>query len=451
MKFVIIGIGKIGETLVEKLSQEKHDVVIVDKNAEVVETLVNKYDIFGVIGGGADRSSLMDAGVENADFVIACTSRDELNILCCILAKKLGAKYTLARVRDPEYFNEIEYMNSELELDMFFNPERRTAFEISNILAFPSATDVERFADGAAVMIEFRIKPENPMIGMSIYDVVKKHTVSALFSMVERGDKVYIPRGDFVIQEGDVLHVTASEEEITKFSKKMQIFRRGAKSVTIIGGGKIGYYLAEELIKKKISVKIIEKDEDRCMELAEKLPKATIINGDGTDHELLDEMNIEKSNALVALTGMDEENVIVSLYAISKKVNKVVSKVDRPTIQQMVKHLGLDTILSPINAVADQILKFVRAQEAGGTSGINQLYKIHDKVEAIEFTLTADNCAFLGVPLKALNMRKNFLVNGIIREGKYIIPTGDTVFQAGDDVLIVTTEKGVRDINAMLK
>lgn len=450
MRLIIVGAGKIGATLVDKLSKEKHDVVIIDKDAKIVEQIVNRYDVMGVCGGGADRMILDEAGVTDADFVIACTSRDELNILCCMLAKKLGAKHTIARVRDPEYFMEMEYMKGELDLDMWFNPEKRTAEEIANILAFPTATNVETFADGAAVMIEFKVRKENPMIGKSVMEIMRDFEVKALFSLVIRDGKVFIPRGDFIVEEGDVVHVTASEQGITQFSKKMQAFRRRAKSVFIVGGGKIAYYLAKELIERRVAVKIIEKDEERCEWLSEELPEATVLNGDGTDHEVLDEEGLDKCNAVVTLTGMDEENVIVSLYATRKKVAKVITKVDRPTIGQMVSHLGLDSVLSPRTVIASSIVRFIRETTAEGNSRINQLYKVNDKVEVLEFTVASD-FEHLNVPLKDLNIKKNYLVNGIVRDREFIIPKGDTTFLEGDEVLVVTTEKNVSGLDDIIR
>ncbi|MBQ4073046.1 MAG: Trk system potassium transporter TrkA [Clostridia bacterium] len=450
MRLIIVGAGKIGATLVEKLSKENHDIVIVDKDAKIVEQIVNRYDVMGVCGGGADRMILEEAMVENADFVIACTSRDELNILCCMLAKKMGAAHTIARVRDPEYFMEMEYMKGELDLDMWFNPELRTAQEIAEILSFPSAINVETFADGAAVMVEVKIKKDNPMIGKSVMDINREFKLKALFSAVIRDNKVYIPRGDFIVLEGDVIHLTASERGITDFSKKTQTFRRRARSVFIVGGGKIAYYLAKELIARKVIVKIIEKDEARCEWLSEELPEATILHGDGTDHEVLDEEGIDKCNAVVTLTGMDEENVIVSLYALRKKVAKVITKVDRSTIGQMVSHLGLDSVLSPRTIIASSVVRFVREIASEGKARINQLYKIHDKVEALEFPVTA-SFGYKGIPLKELNIKKNYLVNGIVRDREFIIPTGDTVFMEGDKVLVVTTEKNVNDLEYIIR
>ncbi len=450
MRIVIVGAGKIGATLIEKFSKEEHDIIIVDRDPKIVEQTVNRYDVMGICGGGADRMILEEAGVNYADFVIACTSRDELNILCCMLAKKMGAKHTVARVRDPEYFMEMEYMKGELDLDMWFNPELRTAKEIADILSFPTAINVETFADGAAVMIELKVKKESPMIGKTVMEIMTEFDVKALLSMVVRENKVFIPRGDFIIEEGDVVHITSSEREITNFSKKMQMFRRKARSVFIVGGGKIAYYLAKELIARKVSVKIIEIDEERAEWLSEELPEANVLLGDGTDHEVLDEEGIDKCNAVVTLTGMDEENVIVSLYATRKKVSKVITKVDRPTIGQMVNHLGLDSVISPRTVIASSIVRFVREVQAEGKTSINQLYKIHEKVEALEFTVT-QSFPHKGVALKDLNIKKNYLVNGIVRDREFIIPKGDTTFMEGDEVLIVTTEKNVSRLEDIIR
>ncbi len=450
MRLIIVGAGKIGATLVEKLSKDKHDIVIVDKDPKIVEQIVNRYDVMGICGGGADRVILEEADVANSDFVIACTNRDELNILCCMLAKKLGVAHTIARVRDPEYFVEMEHMKGELDLDMWFNPERRTAQEICEILSFPTAINVETFADGAAVMVEIKVKKDNPLVGKTVMEIIREFKIKALFSAVIRENKVYIPRGDFLIQEGDIVHLTASEKGINDFSRKTQTFRRRARSVFIVGGGKIAYYLAKELIERKVSVKIIEKDEARCEWLSEELPEATILHGDGTDHEVLDEEGIDKCNAVVTLTGMDEENVIVSLYATRKKVTKVITKVDRPTIAQMVSHLGLDSVLSPRTVIASSIEKFIREIASEGKARINQLYKINDKVEALEFPVTAD-FEHKGIPLKDLNIKKNYLVNGIVRDREFIIPTGDTFFMEGDEVLVVTTEKNVTGLEDIIR
>lgn len=315
------------------------------------------------VGNGGERSILLNAECDTADFFVACTSRDELNLLCCVLAKKLGAKHTMARVRDPEYFNERDTLGEELEVDMLFNPEYRIAVEIAQLLRFPSAINIETFA-----------------------------------------------------------------------------------------GGKIAYYLAQELIDFGVDVKIIEQDEKRCVELSEELPRATIILGDGTDQEVLDEENLKSCDGCVILTGMDEENVIISLYALSQKVGKVITKVDRTSIGKMVKQLGLDTVVSPRNVVANQLIRYVRANQTNEGEGINALYRVHDKAEALEFTVS-DTFKYTGIPLKELNakLRQNVLICGIVRNNLVIIPNGDTTFEKGDKVLIVTTAKKITNLSQIVK
>lgn len=450
MRLLVVGAGKVGTTLIEKLSKEKHDVIIVDIDEDKVENLVNKYDIMGIVGGGGDKSVLEEAGVDKVDFFIACTSRDELNILSCMLAKKMGARYSIARVREPEYYSEENYMEREFGIDMLFNPELRTAEEIAQVLKFPSAVNIETFADGSVVMIELVIRKGNPIIDKSVVDIVKQNGVKLLFSMVERDGRVFIPRGDFVVKEGDRIHITATAQEIEAFSRAMKIYKKRARSVFIVGGGKIAYYLAKNLLESRLDVTIIDIDEERCRELSEKLPEATVLCGDGTDQEVLNEEGIAKSDACVALTGMDEENVIISLYALSRRVPKVITKVDRFTVAHMVRNLGLDSVVSPRNVIANRILRFVRRYRDGSEGNINRFYNIQDKVEALEFVVTAD-CTFLNIPLKDLKIKSNYLVNGIVRDKEYIIPTGDSCLKVGDIVLVVTTDKNVTDLNRMIK
>jgi len=450
MRLIIVGAGKVGTTLIEKLSMEKHDVIIVDINGKKVEALVNKYDIRGIIGGGADKSILEEAEVDKADFFISCTSRDELNVLCCMLAKKMGARCVIARVREPEYYSEDNYMSREFGIDMIFNPELRTAEEIARILKFPSAVNIETFADGSVIMTELSIKSGNPLINKSVAQIISEYGVKILFSVVEKENEVLIPKGDYVVKEGDRIHLTASETEIAAFSKSLKLFKRRAKSVFIVGGGKIAYYLAKNLLDSRAKVSIIDIDEERCNELSEKLPEATVLCGDGTDQEILDEEGLANCDACVALTGMDEENVIIALYAAFKKVDKVISKVDRPTVAKMVRNLDLDTVVSPRNVIANTIIRYVRARQSGDANHIKRLYKIGDGAEALEFAVTPE-CTFINVPLKDLKLKSNILVNGIVRDREYIIPTGESRLAIGDDVLIVTTDKNITDLNSIVK
>ncbi len=450
MNLVVVGVGKVGQTLVESLVKENHDIMVVDVNASSVTDAVNKYDVNGIAGSALEREILMEAGVAKADFIIACTSRDEVNILCCVLAKKIGAKRTIARVRNPEYFKEMENMREHLGVDYFFNPELQTAVEIAQVLKFPSAKKVESFASGRANMVEFEVFEGNPVIGKSLMQISKEYQRKVLIGMVARGDEVIIPRGDFVIKKGDNVHLIGNEHEIANFAKRIGIFKRSAKSVFIIGGGKIAYYLAKQLSSTGTSIKIVEKDEQRATELSELLPTATILMCDGTDHEALQEEKINDSDAFVALTGIDEENVIVALYAKEQGVEKVIVKVDRPSIQKMVMTLGLDTVVSPRTAIANHIVRFVRANQTETSNKIKTLYKLHDKVEAVEFTV-GDNFTKLDVPLKEISVKKGILIGGIVRGTEFVLPTGESCLKNGDRVIVVTSVKHINELEQILR
>ncbi len=450
MNLVIVGVGKVGETLVENLIKEEHDIVVVDVDAVRVSNVVNRFDVNGVSGSALERSVLVSAGVDKADFVIACTNRDEMNILCCVMARKLGAKRTIARVRDPQYFKEIENMRDDLGLDFFFNPELNTAIEIAEVLKFPSAISVESFAGGRANMVEFFISEDNPIVGKTLGTISKEYGNSVLVGMIQRGNEVIIPHGDSVIKKNDVIYIIGDESEISLFVKKIKMHKRKVKNALIIGGGKVGYYLAKELANSNIGVKIIEKDKQRAQELSEELPLSTIIFGDGTDENVLAEENLKNTDACITLTGMDEENVIVALYATQQGVEKVVAKVDRPSVLGMVKKLGLDTAVSPRLVIANHIVRFVRAHQSDNANNIATLYKLHDKVEAIEFTVS-DTFVGVNTPIKNLKIKRGILIGGIVRDGKFILPSGDTKFRRGDRVIVVTALKQITALTQILK
>lgn len=450
MNLVIIGLGKVGETLVQNFVHEKHDIIVIDTDASRVENIVNRYDVFGIVGSGLERTSLSQAKIESADYLIACTSRDEVNILCCVLAKKLGVKRTVARVRDPEYFKEVDGMREVLGLDYAFNPELHTALEISQVLKFPSAKSVQRFGTNKAIMAEFEILEDSLLNGKSLKEIIFGSEYKVLIGVVQREKECFIPNGDFVLQAGDQIDVISSEADLIRFCKHMHLFKRKSKSVFIVGGGKIAYYLAKELENAGVDVKIVENDKERAEELAESLPKATVILGDGTDQELLDEENMKNSDACVVLTGVDEENVIVSLYAKEKGVKKVISKVDRASIINMVEMLGLDTVVSPKDIIANHIISFVRAHQADTGNGINTLYKLYDKVEALEFTV-AESFPRQGEKLRDLNLKKNVLIGGIVRGSEFILPSGETKLFSGDRVIVVTAVKQISDLTQILR
>lgn len=450
MKIIVIGVGKVGTTLIESFVKEGHDVVAIDMEESKINAVVNRFDANGIVGGGLERQVLLDAGVEDADFLIACTSQDEMNILCCVLAKKLGVKRTIARVRDPQLFSEMDNMREYLGLDLAFNPELQTALEIEQVLKFPSAKSVDSFAGGTALLVEFDVGKDNPIVGKTLMQISAEYGYKLLFCMVKRFDKVFIPRGDYVPFPNDTVYIIATENELAAFCKKLKIFKPRAKSVFIIGGGKIAYYLAKELLNDGVSVKILESDKNRCEELSADLSGATIILGDGTDQSILDEEDLKSNDGCVTLTGMDEENVIISLYALQKKVDKIVTKVDRPSVSQMVKKLGLDTVLSPRNVIANKIIMFVRDSQAEVSNKIDALYILHDKIEAMQFTV-GNEFDKQDVPLSKLRIKKEVLVGGIIRDGEYIFPSGDAHIHKGDKVIIVTTEKQIGSLSDIFK
>ena len=443
MKIVILGVGKVGDTLVKNLINENHDIVVIDQNAEIINKIVNRYDVKGIIGSGIERDVLSSAEVSTANLFIACTSRDEINVLTCVLAKKLGVERTIARVRDPELFKEMGNMTDVFGLDLVFNPEYRTAMEISQILKFPSAKNVESFANGKALMIEFPILKGNPIIGKSLIEIAE-YGHKILFAMIERGEEVIIPRGVTKIQENDNVHIIATESEMTAFCKKLKIFKPRSKSIFIVGGGRVCYYLAKELAKSNTSVKIMESDLDRCQFLSEVLPKADVINSDATDQQGLEEENIKGTDACVVLTGSDETNVIVSLYAVKNKVQKVITKIANENVIDMVENMDLDSIVSPKTVIANHILRYVRATNVFASDVINNLYKLNDKTEALEFIVN-ENFRYIGKKLKDLKLKSNTLIGGIVRGNEFILPSGESEFNVGDTVIVVTEKNQVSD------
>ena len=450
MKVVIVGIGMTGSALALRLLNEKHDVTVVDEDFDTVEDIVTRSDVKGVVGSCLDRNILADAEVQKADCFFACTLRDELNILSAVLAKKMGAKHTVARVRDPKYFTSLEGLKDELGVDMMFNPEYRTAMEIAQILKFPSAISADTFASGKMTLTELRIAADSPIAGLTVMDAARKADGKLLFAVVARGDKVFIPGGDFVLQAGDLVHVAAEEKELLEFTKQIKLFKQRAKNVFIVGGGRISYYLAKELLDKGVQVKILEIDEERCHELDEELTHATVICADGTDTAVLDEEGIREADAFVALTALDEENAVIALYAASFGDKKVITKVLAQPLGKMVKKLGLDTVISPHEVISDLLVRFVRAHQVEDGAGINALYRIHDRAEAIEFTVDRDFKG-LNIPLKSLKLKHNVLLCGLVRDGVFILPSGDTSLQEHDKVLVVTGVKQVTELNQIVK
>ena len=453
MNIILVGCGKIGHKIVEKLSNEnEHNITVIDLRQSVVDKIVNNYDAMGVVGDCISADILNEAGVREADILIAVTGSDELNFTTCLLAKKMGNCQTIARMRKPEYRKTIDLFKEDLGLALVINPDVTAAQEIARVLKFPNAIQIDTFAKGRIEILKFRIPKDSVLCNLKLCDMATKLNCDVLVCGVERENDVYIPDGNFVLQQGDLVSIVSTYQNCSTFFKKIGIKSSRVKDAIIIGGGVTGYYLADMLIKSGISVKIIEQKKERCEELSYLLPKATIINGDGTDNTLLLEEGIEHANSVVALTNIDEENIILSLFARSKTKGKLITKINRIEYDDVIRKLDLDTIIYPKTLTAENVLRFVRAKNNSlNSSNIETMHFILDgKAEALEFRIK-ESSPIVGKTLFDLNIKKNVLVACINRNGKTIIPRGQDTIEIGDTVIIVTINVGLKDINDILE
>lgn len=451
MKIVIIGDGKIGHKVARQLSEENYDVVLVDQNEQRLKNSSNELDIICIVGNAASAEVQKQAGVQEADLVIACTPMDELNMLCCLLAKRLGAKQTIARVRNPLYFQQMDLLKEDLQLSLAVNPDMTLAEEIARVLFLPSAAKVETFAKGRVEMVQVSIGAGSPMANRSLVDFYKKYQIKMLVCAVQREQEVYIPDGNFVLQVGDRIHIAASHQEISRFFKIIGAARGRVKNVMICGGGRSAYYLAARLSTMGMEVKIIEQNKERCMELCELLPKATIIHGDASDHSLLEEEGLIHADAFVSLTGIDEENIIMSMYARTKKISKVVTKVNEESLQEMVAEMGMESVVSAKDTAANMVLSYVRAMKNSmGSANVETMYRLlGGRVEALEFTIR-EKTSYTGIPLKDLAIKNNHLIAGIVRKRQIIIPGGNDTLEEGDSVIVICKGHMLEDLKEIL-
>lgn len=452
MNIIIVGCGKVGRKLAERLSREKdNDITVVDLSNNAVEVLINQYDIMGVIGNGANFDTLMEAGIKNADILIAVTGSDELNLLTCLIAKKTGNCQTIARVRNPEYSKELNLFKEDLGLAMIINPEQTAANEMARLLRFPSAIQIDTFAKGRVEILKFKIPQNSNLDGLKIADVMQKLNCDILVCGVERGEKAFIPGGDFVLKSGDFVSFVATIKNATYFFKKIGIKTNSVKDAIIVGGGDTALYLAKQLLQTGISVKIIEQNPKRCDELCQYLPKATIINGDGTETQLLSEEGIKDAQSFISLTNIDEENIMLSLFAKTKTDGKVITKINRIEYDDVINSLELGTTIYPKNITAEYIVKFVRAKRNSIGSNIETMHIILDgKAEALEFRIR-EKSQVSDIPFEKMRIKKNVLIACINRNGKIIIPRGHDSIKYGDTVIVVTTNTGFRDISDILE
>lgn len=450
MKIIIVGCGKVGTTLAEQLNRENHDITLIDTNDEAIQNLSDSADVMGVTGNGAIYQVQMEAGIQDADLLIATTNSDELNMLCCLIAKKAGNCHTIARIRNPEYSAEINYIREELNLSLAINPELAAAREIARLLRFPNAIKIELFAKGRIELLKFMIPKDSILDRMKVMDVVSRLKSNVLICAVERGDDVVIPDGNFEMRGGDKISFIAPHADCADFFRKAGIENNTVNSAMFVGGGKLTVYLAKALADTKIKIKIIEQDEERCRILSELLPHAMIIHGDGSDQKLLLEEGIRQTEAFASLTGFDEENILLSLYAASQSRAKLITKVNKIAFENVINALNLGSVIYPKMLTADIILQYVRAMQNSMGSNIETLYKIvADKAEALEFRVRGDS-PVLGIPLEKLRTRNNLLVACINRNGRIIMPRGKDTLEAGDTVIIVTTHTGLNDLKDIL-
>ncbi len=451
LSIIIVGCGKVGTTLIEQLSKEGHDITIIDNNAQKVQEIASYYDIMGLAGNGASYNVQIDAGIENADLIIAVTNSDELNLLCCTVAKQVGNCAAIARVRTPDYSSESNYLREALGLAMIINPELEASKEAARILYLPTALEVNSFAHGQAEMIKFKIPDGNILNGMNIAYLGKNIAPDILICAIERNGEVYIPSGNFQMESGDVVSFVATRRIAKHFLENIGFKTRQVKNAMIIGGGKATYYLACQLINAGISVKIIERNKQRCEELSILLPKAIIINGDGTDPELLLEEGIEYTESFIALTGVDEENVLLTLHARQVSNAKVITKINHLAFKSVISHLDLGSVIYPRYITSEAIIAYVRAKKNSMDSNIETLYHMFDyRVEAIEFRVYEDS-KVTNIPLMNLPLKENLLISFISRNGSILIPSGQDTIQVGDSVMVVTTHTGFKDILDILK
>lgn len=451
MKIIIVGCGRVGQTLAAELNNEGNDIIVVDQNPIKVKEVAIKYDLMGVIGNGATRDTQKEAGVDTADLLIAVTGSDELNLLCCVMAKKAGNCQTIARVKSPEYAQDSPYLKDELGLAMVINPEYEAAKEISRIMSFPSAIKVDVFAKGRVELLKFRIPEHSPLVGLSVREAMTKFRCNVLICTVERGDESFIPRGNFVFAERDIISIIGAPKSALAFFAKIDKKIEPVKDVIIIGADNITYYVCEMLSRAGIAVKVIDKRLDRCEEICTRFDNVTVINADHSDEATLREEGVKNTDAFISLTGLDEENILLSLYAKNEGAKKVVTKINRIEYDEVIARMELDSIIYPKNITAAMILRYVRATNNTLGSSMETLYTvIKGQVVAAEFSV-GTRSPIAGRPLSELSLRENVIIAAILRGKSIIFPRGSDVIEPGDSVVVVTKLLGIKDVSDIIQ
>jgi len=452
LNIIIVGAGKIGRTLTSLLTEEGHNITVIDEDSSAVSDVSTKFNCMGIIGNGAKHSTLRDAGIMQADLFIAVTQSDELNLLCCTIAKQNNDDLaTIARVRDPEYSEDATYLRDKLDLAMIINPELEAAREIARILYLPTALDIDTFAHGTAELIRIKIPEGSVADNKSLIALASKFRKSVLVVAVERGGDVFIPDGNFVLSAGDIISFVARRKDCINFLKSIGFNTKSVRDALIVGGGASSYYLTGELLHSGIDVKVIETSREKCLLLSDAFPQASYICGDGTNESLLDEAGLKDADAFVPLTGIDEKNIFLTLYAKENSDAKTVTKLKKITFGKIIDSLDLGSVVCPKDICSEIILSYVRARQASLDSNLESLYRLFGgKVEAMEFEVTEASAA-TGIPLKDLKLRDDVLISFIARGGEIIIPSGDDTIEPGDSVMVVTTTTGFTDLTDILR
>ena len=453
MNIIIVGCGKVGMTLAELLAAENHNITLVDESPARIQAIPESLDALRVVGNGASLKTLQEALVKEADILIAVTGQDELNLLCCLIAKKAGngGCHTIARVRNPIYSQELDFIKQQMGISMIINPELTAAREISRLLRFPSAIKIDSFAKGRVELLKFRVRPEFHLSDQPIRQISSINNNNVLVCAVERGSAVSIPSGDFILRDNDVLSIMASPQNAAAFFQAIGLKTNQVRNALIVGGGKIGYYTARFLLEMKIDVRIVEINKENCESLSTLLPRATVVCGDGTDRQLLMEEGLAEAEAFVALTNLDEENVLLSLFAQAHSKAKLVTKVNKISFTDILNNLDIGSVVYPKYLTADYILQYVRAMSNTIGSNVETLYQILDnRAEALEFAIR-EKSSVTDIPLAQLKLKRDLLIGGINRNGRLIIPRGQDVISVGDTVIIVTTQKGLGNIQDILR
>ncbi len=451
MKIIVVGCGNVGATLAEQLSKENHDITVVDTREKMVESVSNNCDVMGIVGNGTSLKVLLEAGVNEANLLIAVTGSDEMNLLCCLVARKAGGCQTIARVSNPIYNDEITFIKEELGLSMVINPQLATAKEMARQLKFPSAIKVDSFAKSKVELVNYRLEAGNPLCNMKLKDLGSKLHGELLIPIVERGDEVVIPDGNFELKEKDIITIIGSQKRTIEFFKSIGVATTTAKDVILVGGGRTAIYLTKQLLDMGIKVKIIENEPEVCEEISEMLPKAMVIQGDATQKELLLEEGLEEVGAFITNTKIDEENIMLSLYAKSCSKAKLITKVHRISYDEIIDNLNVGSIIYPKYITAESIIKYVRAMKNSMGSEIETLHRLNDnRVEALELIIREDS-PVVGIPLRDLHLKSEVLIGCISRKGQVMIPDGQSVIEVGDTIILITTRTGFYDINDALK